>query len=141
MSRAAGQTLEHDGCRLHYWVEGPAGAPLVAFSHGATADHTMFDEQVGAVTRRYRMLRWDMRGQGLSRPARPSFSCTRAADDLRAILDHLGERSVALVGQSIGGNVGQAGIHFSTTPNGVRRRCCWDVPAAPGGSLCSSAPC
>jgi pimeloyl-ACP methyl ester carboxylesterase len=80
---------------------------LVAFSHGATADHTMFDDQVEAITSRYRMLRWDMRGQGLSRPATLPFSCERAAHDLRAILDRLSEERVALVGQSIGGNVGQ----------------------------------
>ncbi len=105
MSR--GETFERDGCRLRYWIDGPAGAPLVVFSHGATADHTMFDDQVAAVTARYRMLRWDMRGQGASRPAEPPFSCIRAARDLAALLDHLGEDRVALVGQSIGGNVGQ----------------------------------
>jgi pimeloyl-ACP methyl ester carboxylesterase len=100
-------TFEHDGCALRYWIAGPAGAPLVVFSHGAACDHTMFDDQVGAVTARYRMLRWDMRGQGASRPANPPFSCIRAARDLAALLDHLGEDRVALVGQSIGGNVGQ----------------------------------
>jgi pimeloyl-ACP methyl ester carboxylesterase len=103
-----GRTLELAGCALRYWVDGPKGAPLVVFSHGATCDHTMFDDQLGVVTSRYRMLRWDMRGQGRSRPAEPPFSCERAALDLAALLDHLGERRVALVGQSIGGNVGQA---------------------------------
>ena len=102
-----GGTFERDGCALRYRIDGPAGAPLVVFSHGATADHTMFDDQVTAVTARYRMLRWDMRGQGASRPADPPFSCIRAAEDLAALLDHLGEDHVALVGQSIGGNVGQ----------------------------------
>jgi 3-oxoadipate enol-lactonase len=104
---SGGETFERDGCALRYWTSGPAGAPLVVFSHGATADHTMFDDQVAAVTARYRMLRWDMRGQGASRPAEPPFSCARAARDLAALLDHLGEARVALVGQSIGGNVGQ----------------------------------
>jgi 3-oxoadipate enol-lactonase len=107
MSLSQAEVFEHDGARLRYWTSGPAGAPLVVFSHGATADHTMFDPQLEAVTTRYRMLRWDMRGQGLSRPADPPFSCQRAADDLAAVLDHLGEDRVALVGQSIGGNVGQ----------------------------------
>jgi pimeloyl-ACP methyl ester carboxylesterase len=100
-------SFEHDGCTLRYWLDGPAGAPLVVFSHGATCDHTMFDDQVPAVTARYRMLAWDMRGQGASRPADPPFSCARAARDLAALLDHLGEGKVALIGQSIGGNVGQ----------------------------------
>jgi pimeloyl-ACP methyl ester carboxylesterase len=107
MSPTLAATYEHAGCRLYYWIEGPAGAPLVVFSHGATADHTMFDQQADAVAGRYRMLRWDLRGQGLSRPADPPFSCLRAADDLASLLGHLGEDKVALVGQSIGGNVGQ----------------------------------
>lgn len=107
MSETIADTFEHQGSRLHFWIEGPPGARLVAFSHGATADHTMFDDQVAAITSNYRMLRWDMRGQGLSRPADPPFSCERAASDLCALLDHLGEDRVALVGQSIGGNVGQ----------------------------------
>lgn len=100
-------SFEHAGCALRYRIDGPPGAPLVVFSHGATADHTMFDDQVAVVTERYRMLRWDLRGQGASRPADPPFNCRRAAEDLAALLDHLGEAKVALVGQSIGGNVGQ----------------------------------
>jgi pimeloyl-ACP methyl ester carboxylesterase len=101
------EIFEHQGCILRYWLEGPPDAPLVAFSHGATCDHTMFDDQMAAATERYRVLRWDMRGQGQSRPADPPFSCAQAADDLAALLDHLGAGKVALVGQSIGGNVGQ----------------------------------
>src|ERR1700710_2904997 len=89
------EVFERDGCRLRYWIEGPANAPLVVFSHGATCDHSMFDDQVAAVTGRYRMLLWDMRGQGSSRPAAAPFSCARAAEDLVALLDHLGEERVA----------------------------------------------
>src|ERR1700743_2439370 len=100
-------TFQEGGCALRYWIDGPAGAPVVASSPGAPCDHTMFDEQVEAVTERYRMLRWDLRGQGASRPAEPPFSCARAAEDLAGLLDHLGGDKVALVGQSIGGNVGQ----------------------------------
>jgi len=101
------ETFEHAGCRLSYWLDGPAGAPLVVFTPGAFTDHTMFDDQVAAVTRRYRMLRWDVRGHGLSRPTGEPFTTWRAAEDLAALLDHLGEPRVALVGQSIGGNISQ----------------------------------
>lgn len=90
----------------------------------------MFDQQVATVTARHRMLRWDMRGQGLSRPADPPFSCDRAADDLAALLDHLGEEKVALVGQSICGNVGQEFIF--RLPNGAPPPSSWAAPAARG---------
>jgi pimeloyl-ACP methyl ester carboxylesterase len=79
----------------------------VVFTPGAMADHTMFDDQVEAVTARYRMLRWDVRGHGLSRPAETPFSPAQAAEDLAALLDMLSETRVALVGQSIGGNISQ----------------------------------
>jgi len=102
-----GETLHHNGCDLHYWIDGPSGVPVVVFSHGAGTNHSMFDDQVDAVAHHYRMLRWDMRGHGLSRPANPPFNCKRAAQDLAALLDYLGEYEIALVGQSIGGNVAQ----------------------------------
>lgn len=99
--------FEYRGCDLHYWLSGPAGAPLVVFSPGAYTDHTLFDPQVEPVTQRYRMLRWDLRGHGRSRSTEPPFSPWQSAEDLAALLDHLGEQRVALVGQSIGGNVSQ----------------------------------
>lgn len=131
MSLSQAEVFAHDGARLRYWIDGPPGAPLVVFCHGATADHTMFDGQLPAVIARYRMLRWDMRGQGASRPAHPRFSCARAAADLAALLDHLGEDQVAVVGQSIGGNVGQDFIF------------CWPERCAAAlflGCTCSTAP-
>jgi 3-oxoadipate enol-lactonase len=99
--------FEHAGCRLSYWLDGPVDAPLVVFTPGAFADHTMFDDQVADVTRRYRMLRWDVRGHGLSRPTTAPFTAWQAAEDLAALLDHLEAPRVALVGQSIGGNISQ----------------------------------
>ncbi len=106
-AEAPGKIFEHHGCRLHYWIDGPAGAPLVVFSHGAMGDHSAFDDQIEAVTRHYRMLRWDLRGHGRSRPADPPFNCERAARDLAALLDALGEHKVALVGASVGGDISQ----------------------------------
>ena len=98
---------EYKGCALNYWMDGPANAPLVVFTPGAFTDHTMFDAQVGVVCQRYRMLRWDVRGHGLSRPSGLPFTTMQAAEDLAALLDHVGYRRAALVGQSIGGNIAQ----------------------------------
>jgi pimeloyl-ACP methyl ester carboxylesterase len=94
-------------CDIHYWVGGRAGAPLVVFSPGAFTDHRMFDDQIGALHGSFQTLRWDPRGHGLSRPSGRAFGTALAAEDLVAILDGLGERKVALVGQSIGGNISQ----------------------------------
>ncbi|MER7128346.1 alpha/beta fold hydrolase, partial [Streptosporangium saharense] len=57
------------GCDLRYGDSGGDGTPLV-FSHGAGADHVMFDAQWEHLRARgHRVVVWDMRGHGLSRPA------------------------------------------------------------------------
>ena len=100
--------MERSGSHIHYWFAGPEQAPVVAFTPGATMDHRMFDHQVSTVVGAgYRALAWDPRGHGLSRPMGNDFSVRAASEDLLAILDHLGVRRFALVGQSLGGNVAQ----------------------------------
>ena len=99
--------LERDGCSLHYWVGGPERATLVAITHGGWCATAMFDAQVAALIARYRVLVWDVRGHGLSRPAGGGFTIRGAAADLLALLDHLGCAAAILVGHSMGGNISQ----------------------------------
>jgi pimeloyl-ACP methyl ester carboxylesterase len=102
-----GNTLERPGCTIYYWLGGREDRPLLAFLHGATMDHQMFDEQVKAFTDEYRILAWDARGHGSSRPLSGGFVLDDCADDLIAILDSLNVQQVVLVGQSMGGYVAQ----------------------------------
>ena len=100
--------LERSGSRIHYWLTGPEGGRLVAFTPGATMDHRMFDSQVAAVVGAgYRALTWDPRGHGLSKPIGDDFSVGAVSEDLLAILNRLGTTEAFLVGQSLGGNVAQ----------------------------------
>jgi 3-oxoadipate enol-lactonase len=99
--------LEREGCLLHYWLTGPQNSPLVVFTHGATADHRMFDPQVAPVAQQYRVLTWDVRGHGLSRPMGACFTFRQAVEDLIAILDQLECERAVFVGQSMGGNITQ----------------------------------
>ncbi len=100
-------SLQRPGCQLHYWLGGPEDGSLVAMLHGATMDHQMFDEQVAALINDYRVLAWDTRGHGKSRPVAGDFALTYCADDLKALLDHLGVEQVVVVGQSRGGYIAQ----------------------------------
>lgn len=97
--------LTRDGLDVHYWTGGKEGAPLVVFTHGATIDHHEWDETLPLVGETFRVLAWDVRGHGRSRPAALSFPAARA--DLLAILDRLGVRQAAFVGHSMGGNLHQ----------------------------------
>lgn len=103
-----GHVLQRDGCPLHYWLGGAAGRPLLIFSHGATMDHRMFNAQVDAFAGDYRLLVWDARGHGRSRPLGDSFTLKGCAEDLLAILDEVGhEGEIVFIGQSMGAYVGQ----------------------------------
>lgn len=101
-------TLQRAGSTIHYWLTGPENGPLVTFTHGASMDHRMFREQVPAVAARgYRVLTWDVRGHGVSKPLGENFSVPAIAEDLRAIIDLLGYEKAVLAGQSFGGYVCQ----------------------------------
>ncbi len=97
--------VERAGCRLHYWTAGRRGPPLV-FSHGYTMDHRLFDVQIRAFSADHRVLVWDVRGHGLSKPL-GEFSMTSCTDDLAAILAHADMERAAHVGHSMGGYIVQ----------------------------------
>jgi len=100
--------LDRAGSLIHYWAVGPDEAPVVVLTHGASMDHRMFDDQLAALLDAgYRVLGWDVRGHGISKPIGTAFSVPVVVEDLVAILDRLGIDEVALVGQSFGGYVSQ----------------------------------
>lgn len=100
-------TLYQNGCELHYWLGGAEERPLVAFMHGATMDHRMFNAQVEALIPHYQVLVWDARGHGKSKPIGAGFSLEICAQDMLAILDELQAPKVILCGQSLGGYIAQ----------------------------------
>ncbi len=98
--------IEIKNCTLHYWLGGDETAPLLVFSHGAYVDH---DEWAAtfplALEKGYRVLTWDMRGHGASRPG--NFSIRQSVEDLTVILDHLQVTQATFIGHSLGGNLHQ----------------------------------
>ncbi|HVN55994.1 MAG TPA: alpha/beta hydrolase [Anaerolineaceae bacterium] len=99
--------LERQGCPIRYWLGGTAGRPLVVFTHGACVDHRSFNANLPVVAQDYRVLTWDVRAHGLSRPAGAPFSVPLAVEDLLAILDRVGTQKAVLVGHSNGTYISQ----------------------------------
>ena len=92
-----------NGQRLFYEDSGGTG-PAVIFSHGLFMDHEMFAPQVEALSDRYRCITWDERGHGQTAgDTLEPFSYYDSADDLAALLAHLGIERAVLAGMSQGG--------------------------------------
>lgn len=93
---------------IYYWIGGDQNidANCIVFTHGMTADHTMFDKQVDCFGKEYKIITWDMPLHGESRPY-DEFSYYNVAYELKKILDAEKVVRVILVGQSMGGYVCQ----------------------------------
>ena len=96
-------TFSNDDIEIHY-EDGGLDKPAVVFSHGFLMDREMFDSQVYALSGDYRCITWDQRGHGGTRATGP-FSYWDSAEDLIALLDHLGIEAAVLAGMSQGGFV------------------------------------
>ena len=94
--------LDRPGARLAYQVTGTG--PAVVLIHGFGLDMRMWDPQVGPLTARFRVVRYDCRGFGASGPFDPAVPYTHAGD-LVALLDHLDIGEAVLAGLSFGGRV------------------------------------
>ncbi len=91
------------GGTVHYWIDrGNAGSDCIVFTHGVTADHTMFEKQVEFFREKYTLILWDIPLHGLSRPYQ-RFSYRDTADVLYTILMEETIEKVVLVGMSMGG--------------------------------------
>jgi 3-oxoadipate enol-lactonase len=91
-----------DGGSLAWQVVGYG--PPVVLVHGFALDRRMWDDVTPALARNHTVISYDCRGFGAS----AAFDHTTAythADDLLALLAHLGVQRAALVGLSFGGGV------------------------------------
>lgn len=93
-----------NGQKLYYEDTGGDG-PVIVFSHGLLMDSSMFAPQVQALRGQWRCITWDERGHGQTAdPARcDPFTYYDSADDLVALLAHLGVQQAVLAGMSQGG--------------------------------------
>jgi len=93
---------------IHYWIGGDAGAsPCLVLLPGLTADHRLFDRQVEHFEGRCRVLTWDAPEHAASWPFEGDFDLKDKAVWLDEILRAEGIDAPVIVGQSMGGYVGQ----------------------------------
>ncbi|MBI3743406.1 MAG: alpha/beta fold hydrolase [Chloroflexi bacterium] len=92
-----------NGVNIYYEVAGSGHG--VIFVHAHNVDCRLWDKQVEAVSRSYTMVRYDFRGHGRSEAPPTGYHIPFYAQDLRALIQHLGLRKPSIVGLSMGGNV------------------------------------
>lgn len=89
---------EVNGTRLSYESRGKG--PAVVLIHGGLVDSRLWGEQMRPLSKRFRVVRYDLRGYGQSAAPTEPFS---HLEDLRALLDFLKIERATLVGLSLGG--------------------------------------
>jgi 3-oxoadipate enol-lactonase len=114
---------------VSYRADGTAG-PWVTFITGIANDYSMWDGQVPALTD-FRVLRYDLPGQGGTPPSAGEVTIDSLVKDLTALWDSLGIRSSHLVGLGLGGAVAQAAA--IEHPGRIRRLvpCCCRAQMVP----------
>ncbi|WP_421840008.1 SDR family oxidoreductase [Mycobacterium sp.] len=81
-----------DGVRIAVYQEGNPEGPTVVLVHGFPDSHRLWDGVVPLLAERFRIVRYDNRGVGLSSvPKRvAAYSMARFADDFGAVVNELG---------------------------------------------------
>jgi len=103
--RVEGSYFDSEGVRIHFTDEG-SGEPLVLL-HGFAVNADLNWRLPGlteALAREFRVISMDLRGHGLSgKPHDPELYGDAMAEDVIALLDHLGIEKAHLAGYSLGG--------------------------------------
>ncbi|WP_155276550.1 3-oxoadipate enol-lactonase [Sphingobium yanoikuyae] len=96
-----------DGCGIAYRFDGAQTAPLLLLSNSLGTNMAMWEPQMAAFTRHFRVLRYDTRGHGQSDAPTGGYSLDRLGRDIVELLDALAISPVAFCGLSLGGMMGQ----------------------------------
>lgn len=92
---------------LNYQLDGPQDAPVLVLSNSLGTDLGMWDTQIAALTRHFRVLRYDTRGHGKSLVTPGPYSIEQLGKDVLALLDALNVDRAHFCGLSMGGLIGQ----------------------------------
>ena len=111
-------TINRDGVNIYYEVHG-SGPPLL-LTHGYSSTSGMWQGQIAALSKRQKLVLWDMRGHGQSDyPDDPSaYSEALTVGDMAALLDTIGADKAVVGGLSLGGYMSLA--FYRAHPDRVR---------------------
>src|SRR5919106_3760439 len=102
-ARGTGTYAEVNGLNLYYETHG-TGRPLILL-HGGLFSGEMFEPILPALTANHRLIVPDLQGHGRTADVDRPIDIRLMADDIAALIDHLGLEKPDLVGYSVGGGV------------------------------------
>ena len=119
---------------LNYRLDGPDDAPVLVLGSSLGTTGAMWDPQVPAFSKHFRMLRYDTRGHGGSPVPPGPYSMDELGSDVLALLDRLDIGRASFCGLSIGGMIGM--WVASEAPERIERLVlCCTVPHFPPPDL------
>lgn len=96
--------MSRDGTPISYEVHG-AGEPTLVFVHGWSCDARYWRAQLAHFSKRNRVVLLDLAGHGHSGMSRTKYGMKAFGEDVQAVAEAVGSRSVILIGHSMGGPV------------------------------------
>ena len=107
-------TIDNNGARLYYELEGRDDAPLLVLSNSLGTTLDMWAPQMPALLQHFRVLRHDARGHGRSDVTPGPYTVAQLGADVVALMDHLGIGRAHFCGLSMGGMIGMwLGTHHA----------------------------
>ena len=99
--------LDINGCVHHYVISGGEDKPALVFSNSLGSDLRSWDAVAASFGNRFKIIRYDKRGHGLSDALEPPYSIDNLAQDLADLLDELKIQNALVCGLSVGGLIAQ----------------------------------
>ncbi|OPY75381.1 MAG: AB hydrolase superfamily protein YdjP [Syntrophorhabdus sp. PtaU1.Bin050] len=96
--------LSKDGTPISYEIYG-SGEPALVFVHGWSGDARYWRAQLPYFANKHRVVALDLAGHGHSGATRSQYTMSSFGEDVRAVTEATGSRSVILIGHSMGGSV------------------------------------
>src|SRR3972149_9902359 len=101
--------IRADGTELYYELHGSETAPVLVLNNGVIMNAaTSWVFQTATLSKNYRLLQYDCRGQGQSDHPEGPYTMELHADDLAALMEALGIEQAHVAGISYGGEGAQA---------------------------------
>ncbi|MGH2402126.1 MAG: alpha/beta fold hydrolase [Candidatus Limnocylindria bacterium] len=102
-TKGTGEYAEVNGINLYYETHG-TGRPMILL-HGGLGSGEMFGPNLPALGASHRVINVDLQGHGRTADIDRPIDIRLMADDIAALIDHLGLDKPDLVGYSLGGGV------------------------------------